>query len=130
MEKRPLKRILYIEDEPDIAEIAKMVLEDMADITLLCCYSGGEALKKAPAFKPDLFIIDVMMPEMDGPTTLKELHQLEGLSSIPVIFMTAKAQAAEIKEYLNMGALGIIAKPFDPLKLPETITKIWNGQYE
>lgn len=120
-----LQRIMYIEDESDICEIAKIALEDMGGFTLLFCQSGQEALSKAVTFKPDLFLIDVMMPEMDGPATLRKLHNIPELASIPVIFMTAKAQTSEIKEYLDIGALGVIIKPFDPLQLPSTIKNIW-----
>jgi two-component system, OmpR family, response regulator len=123
-----LVRIMYIEDEPDIIEIAKIALEDIGGFTLECCRSGSEAVKKAAEFKPDLFLIDVMMPQMDGPATLRELRKIAEFVSTPVIFMTAKAQASEIKEYIAMGALDVITKPFDPLKLPSTIQNIWNGK--
>lgn len=127
---KSLKRIIYIEDEVDIAEIAKIALEDIGSFTLLCCYSGREALEKAEEFEPDLFIIDVMMPDMDGSSTFREIKKIPKLANIPVIFMTAKAQQGEVKEYLDMGVLGVIAKPFDPTKLSETISKIWNEHNE
>lgn len=127
---KSLKRIIYIEDEVDIAEIAKIALEDIGGFTLLCCYSGREALEKAEEFEPDLFIIDVMMPDMDGSSTFREIKKIPKLANIPVIFMTAKAQQGEVKEYLDMGVLGVIAKPFDPTKLSETISKIWNEHNE
>lgn len=125
-----LEKIMYIEDEPDITAIAQIALGDMGGFNLTCCSSGREALKKAPEFKPDLFLIDVMMPEMDGPTTLKELRKIPEFEQTPVIFMTAKAQAAEIKEYIAMGALCVITKPFDPLKLTDTIKNIWDTKNE
>lgn len=130
MKNKLLRRILYIEDELEIAEIAKIALEDLGGFIFFCCYSGQEALQKAKEFNPDLFIIDVMMPDMDGLSTWKEIKKIPGLANVPVIFMTAKAQQAEMKEYLDMGALGVIAKPFDPSELPEKIRKIWNENNE
>src|SRR5579883_915596 len=120
------QKILYIEDEADIASIAKIALEDIGGFTLCCCKSGKEALEMVHTFKPDLFLIDVMMPMMDGPTTLGELRKIPEFSDTPAIFMTAKAQASEIKEYMQLGALSVITKPFDPLILAQTIKNIWS----
>lgn len=128
MSKSDLEKIMYIEDEPDITAIAKIALEDMGGFTLNCCSSGYEAVRQAPGFKPDLFLIDVMMPEMDGISTLKELRKIPEFSSTPIIFMTAKAQTTEIKEYIEVGALSVITKPFDPMKLAETIQTIWDSR--
>jgi len=121
----PLERILYIEDEPDILAVAKIALENVGGFDLLACTTGYEALQSAVQFKPDLFILDVMMPVMDGPSTLKELWQLPGLAQTPAIFMTAKVQPDEIKEFQALGALDVIAKPFDPMKLADQIKTIW-----
>lgn len=122
---KKLEKIMYIEDEPDIIAIAEISLQEVGGFTLVCCQSGREALQKALEFKPDLFLIDVMMPEMDGPAVLKALHKIPELSTIPIIFMTAKTQANEIKEYLKLGALDVITKPFNPIMLPEEIKQIW-----
>ena len=123
---KPLQRILYAEDEPDIQEIAVLTLESIGGFSLKVCNTGQEALDAALSFQPDLLLLDVMMPEMDGPTALAEISKLPGMASIPTVFMTAKIQPQEIKEYKVMGALEIIAKPFDPMTLSDTIQNIWN----
>src|SRR5690348_10648922 len=105
MNTKKLDKIMYIEDEPDIITIAKIALEDIGQFHLKCCNSGREALTEATQFKPQLFIIDVMMPEMDGPTTMLELRKIHDFEQTPVVFMTAKVQASEIKEYINLGAV-------------------------
>lgn len=126
-----LERILYVEDEPDIRTIAVLALTDIGKFTVKCCSSGPEAIKEAEAFSPDLFLLDVMMPEMDGPTTLQALRKIDSLANIPAIFMTAKAQTNEVAQYRKMGVLDIIIKPFDPITLPETLQECWkrnNGE--
>lgn len=120
-----LKKILYVEDEPDIAEVAKLALETVGGFEVMVCPKGSVALEKAPSYGPDLILLDVMMPEMDGPTTLLELRKIDSLKNIPVAFMTAKVQANEIAEYKGMGAIDIIPKPFDPMTLSEQVQAIW-----
>lgn len=120
-----LTRILYVEDDPDIQAIAMMVLETIHGFVMEACSSGGEALDKAVAFAPDLILLDVMMPGMDGPETLHHLREFPELATTPVVFMTAKVQPQEVQEYLNLGALGVIAKPFDPMTLAEQLRAIW-----
>lgn len=120
-----LSRILYVEDDPDIQAIAMMVLESIHGFTMEACSSGAEALAKAVPFKPDLILLDVMMPGMDGPETLKSLRKFPELADVPVIFMTAKVQPQEVQGYLNLGALGVIAKPFDPMTLAQQLASIW-----
>ena len=121
-----LSRILYIEDEPDIQTIARIALESVGGFTLKTCNSGEEALENALSFNPQLLLLDVMMPGMDGPSTLAALKKIPELSNTPAIFMTAKVQPQEIKQLLTYGAIDVIAKPFDPMTLAETIRKIWN----
>jgi CheY-like chemotaxis protein len=89
------------------------------------CSSGAEAVAKAAAFAPDLVVLDVMMPGMDGPGTLAALRALPALARTPVVFMTAKVQPAEIAHFRSLGALEVIAKPFDPMRLADTIREIW-----
>lgn len=120
-----LKRILLVEDEPDIQEVARLAMEAVGGFSVDICSSGSEALKKAPGFAPDLIILDVMMPEMDGPDTLRALREVPGIASIPVIFMTAKAQPQELRRYKEMGILDVVSKPFDPMTLSATISEIW-----
>jgi two-component system, OmpR family, response regulator len=125
MEKAPLKRILYVEDEPDIRLVAKMALEAVGGYQVFDCASGLEALAMAPGAKPDLLLLDVMMPGMDGPSTLKALRETFAIDDTPVIFMTAKVQAAEVAQYKALGALDVIAKPFDPMQVSAQIERIW-----
>ena len=120
-----LNRILLVEDEPDIQIIAKLALESVGGFEVEICSSGSEALEKAPIFRPDLILMDVMMPSMDGPTTLKNLRQINEIATIPIIFMTAKVQPHEVNQYKKLGALAVIAKPFDPMKLASNIKNIW-----
>ncbi len=125
MPKQPLQKILYVEDDPDIQEIARLALEEVGGFTVYICTYGREALGVVTQFKPDLIILDVMMPDMDGVSTFKALRKLETTSSAPVIFLTAKVQPKEVAEYRKLGALDVIFKPFDPLTLADVIKKIW-----
>ncbi len=121
-----LQKILYAEDEPDIQEIAKIALEDVGGFTVKHCMNGKEVLAMLRDFEPDLFLLDVMMPEMDGPMVLKELRKIPRFMHTPVIFMTAKIQAAELDEYKKLGVLDIIKKPFDPMLLANMLRASWN----
>lgn len=122
-----LKRILYIEDEPDIRIIAQMALEMVGGFTVEVCYSGWQALEKAADFKPDLFLLDVMMPELTGPETLAKLRKQPQFKSTPAVFMTAKVQTHEIDDYKSPSVIGVIPKPFDPMSLSEEILSLWKG---
>lgn len=123
---KPLKRILYVEDEPDIQAVAKMALETLGGYEVAICSSGQEALHSAEAFAPDLLLLDVMMPGMDGVTTLQELRKLPTLAQTPAMFMTAKVQPKEVEQLYKEGAMEVIPKPFDPMTLAEHIKTSWN----
>jgi two-component system, OmpR family, response regulator len=125
-----LSRILYVEDEPDIQMVAQLALETMGGFTIEACNSGDEALQKAGAFAPQLILLDVMMPSMDGPTTLKQLQALPQTASTPAIFMTAKVQPEEVEHYKSLGAINVIAKPFDPMALAAQIEESWERHYD
>jgi two-component system, OmpR family, response regulator len=120
-----LKRILYVDDEPDIRAVAKMALENVGGFTVLLCASGAEALQRAVEFAPDLILLDVMMPEMDGPATLAALRRLPALATTPVLFFTAKVQAGEVEQFKKLGALDVVPKPFKPMQLSQTLRDIW-----
>ncbi len=120
-----LKKILLVDDEPDIRLVAQRSLEAIGGFVIETCSNGNEALTKAPDFEPELILMDVMMPGKDGPATLTELRQIQSLSKIPIVFMTARVQKNEIAEYLSMGAADVISKPFDPISLSRQIQKIW-----
>lgn len=128
MADQVLKKILCVEDEPDIRAVVKLTLESIGGFTVELCESGHEALSKAPEFGPDLIILDVMMPDISGPATLEALRKLPALRKTPVVFMTAKTQAQEIQRFEDAGALGVITKPFDPMTLPTQITEIWTSR--
>lgn len=122
-----LERILYVEDELDIQAVARLALEMLGGFTVKVCSSGEEALREAEAYAPDMILLDVMMPGMDGPTTLKALRALPGLAEVPVAFMTAKVQPAEVALYKTLGARDVIPKPFDPMTLASQVRAIWEA---
>ena len=123
-----LNRILYVEDEPDIRAVAKLALEMVGGFTVKICESGEEALREAVAFAPDMILLDVMMPGIDGPSTLKGLREQAALVDVPAAFMTAKIQPAEIAHYKSLGALDVISKPFDPMTLANQVRAIWEAR--
>jgi CheY-like chemotaxis protein len=110
-------RVLHVDDEPDIREIVELSLGLDPDLSVHSCASGGEALAATGDWPPDLILLDVMMPVMDGPTTLARLRGSPQTADIPVVFMTARAQTRELEHFRSLGAAGVIAKPFDPLTL-------------
>ena len=126
MSPPPLRRILFVEDDPDIQVVATMALESLGGFLVLACGSGAEALSRLEEFAPDLVLLDVMMPGMDGPATLEALRRLPS-GAVPVVFMTARVQAHEVLQYRQMGAVDVIAKPFDPMTLAETVQTLWRS---
>lgn len=119
-----INNILLVDDEPDIRTIAELSLSQVGGwkVTLAC--SGVQAIELAGKHKPDLILLDVMMPEMDGVATFQALANREDTREIPVIFMTARVQSQERERYVGLGAAGVIAKPFDPMRLPDDIRGI------
>ncbi|HLL52962.1 MAG TPA: response regulator [Myxococcaceae bacterium] len=113
-----------VDDEPDIRKIGLVSLRSVGKWATVSASSGEEALTLAAQEKPDLILLDVMMPGMTGPDVLVKLRQQPETASIPVIFMTAKVQRTEIDGYLALGAAGVISKPFDPMLLPQQIRAI------
>ncbi len=120
-----LQRILMVDDDSDIRTVAQISLTAVGGFTVEVCGSGPEALERAPAFGPDLILLDVMMPGMDGPTTLRRLREIPALAQTPVIFMTAKVQPQEVVQLKACGAMDVLAKPFDPMALPDSLRRIW-----
>lgn len=117
-------RVLYVDDEPDIREIAEIALNLDAGMIVETASCGEEALVKAIAFRPDVILLDVMMPVMDGPTTLEKLKARGDTQAIPVVFITARAQSRELERYRTLGAAAIISKPFDPMLLAAQVRAI------
>jgi CheY-like chemotaxis protein len=110
-------RILHVDDEPDIREIVAMALGLNADFEVRACDNGPDAVATAVEWSPALILLDVMRPGMDGPTTLTHLRKDPRTANIPVLFMTARAQARELQNFIALGAQGAISKPFDPMAL-------------
>ncbi|WP_322488701.1 response regulator [Chloroflexus sp.] len=125
-----LQKILFVEDDPDIQMVAQLALEAVGGYTVQMCSSGTEALVVAEQFAPDLILLDVMMPGIDGPTTLVELRKKPALAQTPVVFMTARVQRHEVEQYLALGAADVISKPFDPMTLSAQVAAIWTKAYE
>lgn len=120
-----LSRILYVEDDASIAEIVMVTLEDLGGFTARHCDGGQKALETVLDFAPQLILMDVMMPGLSGPETLEILNTMPVAREVPVIFMTAKAQRHEQAAYRDLGAIGVIVKPFDPITLSDQITELW-----
>jgi len=124
-----LERITYVEDEPDIRSITEFALTEIGGFSLDVCASGLEALERMPGFHPDLIILDVMMPGMDGIETYNRLRAIPDLADTPVVFMTAQAMNHEMDRYRALGAADVIAKPFDPLALSARVQEIREHVY-
>ncbi len=120
-----LERITYVEDEPDIRSIVEIALSKIDGLMLDLCSSGPEAIGRTPPFKPQLIILDVMMPGMDGIETLKRLREFPQLANTPVIFLTVRAMPRETDVLRSLGIAEVITKPFDPMTLPHRIQEIW-----
>jgi two-component system OmpR family response regulator len=121
-----LRTLLYIDDEADIRQIAKLALSLTNGLTIHVGASGEEALELSRRLQPDLLLLDVMMPGLDGPGTLERLREDDAIDHIPVIFVTAKAMPREVEMFLQMGAIGVIGKPFDPMQLGRQVLSFWN----
>lgn len=113
--------ILHVDDEPDIREVVEISLGIDPDFVIRSCGSGAEALVLATEWLPDVILMDVMMPAMDGPATLERLRENPATNRIPVIFMTARAQTRELDQFRALGAIGVVPKPFDPMTLAVTV---------
>jgi two-component system OmpR family response regulator len=124
-----LRRILYVEDDEAIRAVAQLALELVGGFTLTSCAGGAEALAEAgkPDAAYDLLLLDVMMPDMDGPAVLAALRRLPQTAHTPAVFMTAKVQAAEVAHFKSLGAVGVLAKPFDPMTLATQLRELWSA---
>ncbi|MBX9696379.1 MAG: response regulator [Cyanobacteria bacterium] len=122
--RKKVEKVLMVDDDDNIRLIAEMSLEGLTDwqLSMACC--GKEALTQLAQHRPDLVLLDMMMPDMDGIAVFNEMKALFGDDAPRVIFMTAKAQKQEVDKYISMGAAGVIMKPFDPMCLPDDINEI------
>ena len=116
------RRVLIVDDEADIREVAQLSLEMTAGWEVLTAPSGREALALVEAVRPDAVLLDVMMPGMDGPTTLRHLQ--ERGSDVPVVLLTAKVQSADQRQFASLGVAGVLAKPFDPMTLADEVAAL------
>ena len=123
-----LRHILLVDDESDIRAVAQLALEAIGGFQISTFSSGKQAVEGVHDVKPDLILLDVMMPGITGPETLSILKANDDTADIPVIFMTAKVQKHEVAEYCELGALGVIAKPFNPMELASQVTEYWEGR--
>ena len=114
-------KLLHVEDDEDIREIAEMALGLSGEFEIVQCESGEDALAQVENYTPDVVLLDMMMPGMTGRQTLEKMRERPEFASVPAIFMTARAQHAEIEELLEIGAADVISKPFDPMLLSDQI---------
>jgi len=124
MIKAPFSRILHVDDHKDIRGIVQLALGKIGGFSVRCCTCGDEALAAAAEFDPELLLLDVNMPNMDGIELLARLREA-GIGA-PAVFFTAKAHPTDFKHYEAIGAIGAVAKPFDPLKLSDQLIGFWN----
>jgi CheY-like chemotaxis protein len=119
----PVRRILIIDDEDDIREVAALSLESIAGWQVCTASSGAEGMRLAAIELPDAILMDVMMPAMDGPTTFREMQKLPSLANIPVILLTAKVQGVDQRRFAGLGVTAVLFKPFDPLTLADQMSE-------
>lgn len=127
MPTHALSRICYVEDDEDIQRIVRMSLERIGKMTVEVVGDPMVAIERINAFKPDLVMLDWMMPGMDGPALYRKMLETPETKSLPVVFITAKASQRELDELRKLGAAGTLSKPFSPKDLPEQLRAIWNA---
>ena len=131
MPAEALRRLMLVEDDDDVRAIACMALEAVGGFAVEQCSSGAEALQHIvalePALKPQLILLDVMMPGLDGREVLQALRKMPAHADIPVVFFTAKAQHEELRALSALGVAGILCKPFDPMTLSDQVRDIWRN---
>jgi CheY-like chemotaxis protein len=118
------RKILIIDDEDDIREVAALSLESVAGWDVAMASSGAQGLLRAAEYQPDAILLDVMMPGMDGPTTFRELRKNPVTAKIPVLLLTAKVQATDQRRFADLGVEAVLFKPFDPLTLSSQISGV------
>jgi two-component system, OmpR family, response regulator len=123
-------RILLVEDEPAIGAAACLALEELGGYTVELCDSGTKTVDATRRFRPDLILLDALMPGMDGPSTLAALRNDGDFAELPVVFMTGLTDPAELDRFRSLGAIDVIAKPFDPISLPDRVRQIMGAPHE
>jgi two-component system OmpR family response regulator len=127
MSKRVLQSVLYVDDDPDICEVVRTTLHLIGGLTVHTAGSGEQAIDVAHELRPDVILMDVMMPGLDGPSTFERMRSSPPLASIPVIFVAAKVLPSEVASLLRSGAIGVICKPFDPLALCDDLFALYGN---
>lgn len=125
-----LKRIMYVDDDPDLQQIVRLGLEIGGGYNIKTCDSGEQALAEIEDFAPDLIILDVVMPDMNGPQTLEALRKVPAAIDIPAIFLTSKISPSQLSLYKKLGAIGVIKKPLNPMKLTGQLKEVWHKHLE
>ncbi len=125
MPAQPLNRVLYVEDDEDIQRIVRVSLERVGKMTVEIIGDPMVAIERMKAFRPELVMLDWMMPGMDGPTLFRKMREVPETASLPVVFITAKAAQKELDALRELGAAGTISKPFSPKDLPDQLRAIW-----
>jgi len=125
MPERPLTRICYVEDDEDIQRIVRMSLERVGKMTVAVVGDPTRAIETMAEFKPDMVMLDWMMPVLDGPALFRQMKLRPDTSALPVVFITAKASQRDLDELKTLGAAGTISKPFSPTDLPDQLRAIW-----
>jgi len=123
-----LQRILLADDEPDILEISRIALQTVGGYEVAVCESGAGFLKLLPEFKPDLVIIDALMPDMNGLEVLSRMRLVDEFRETPAVFLTGLVLDRDLRDLRASGAEAVITKPFDPMKLPQRIDDIWKAK--
>lgn len=118
------RKVLIIDDEDDIREVAALSLESIAGWDVVTASSGAQGLARAIEHNPDAILLDVMMPGMDGPTTFRELRKNPATAKIPVLLLTAKVQSSDQRRFADLGVESVLFKPFDPLTLADQISAV------
>jgi two-component system OmpR family response regulator len=124
-EDKKLKRIMYVDDDPDLQQIVRLGLEIGGSFNVKTCESGEQALEEVDNFKPDLILMDVVMEGLSGTKTLEKLRKNSSAINIPVVFLTSKLSSAQLSHYKELGALGVIKKPLNPMKLTGQVNEVW-----
>jgi len=127
---KKLQSILYVEDDLHVRTTAKLVMEVIGKFEVRECSSGREALHAARDFQPDLILLDVLMPELDGVNTLAMLRRMPHLADVPALFVTGQTSECDIARYLEAGAIGVIPKPVLPLRLTGQLNALWEQHAE
>lgn len=126
MTVRTCRSVLYVDDDPDICVVVQTTLTLLAGMDVHTACSGEMAIDIAYEKRPDLIVLDVMMPGLDGPATYKRIRESPLIAATPIIFMTAKVMPSEVAYFLGLGAIGVIGKPFDPLRIGGELQALWN----